>query len=79
MRLESHPEISAGWKRTVAEWYAHGETMPALKEGIPLGLANRFAASCHFGVGGGEWGDTSLVGNEVRIRFRLALRGVGPL
>ena len=36
MRLESHPEISVGWKRTVAEWYAHGETMDKLGEGIPL-------------------------------------------
>ena len=54
MRLDSHPEISVGWKRTVAEWYAHGETMDALGEGIPLGTANRFAASLHVGVGGGR-------------------------
>lgn len=26
-----------------------------------------------FGVGKGEWGDTTLVGNEVRIRFALQL------
>lgn len=55
MRLESHPEISAGWKRTVAEWYAHGETMDKLGEGIPLGTARRFAASLHVGVGGGAY------------------------
>jgi hypothetical protein len=55
MRLESHPEISAGWKRTVAEWYAHGETMDKLSEGIPLGTARRFAASLHVGVGGGAY------------------------
>src|SRR5262249_60297512 len=55
MRLDSHPEISVGWRRTVAEWYAHGETMDKLGEGIPLGTANRFAASCHFGVGGGSY------------------------
>jgi hypothetical protein len=55
MRLESHPEISAGWKRTVAEWYAHGETMDKLGEGIPLGTARRFAASLHVGVGGGGY------------------------
>ena len=53
MRLESHPEISVGWKRTVAEWYAHGETIDKLGEGIPLGTAQRFAASLHVGVGGG--------------------------
>jgi hypothetical protein len=55
MRLESHPEISVGWKRTVAEWYAHGETMDKLSEGIPLGTARRFAASLHVGVGGGAY------------------------
>jgi hypothetical protein len=55
MRLTSHPEISVGWRRTVAEWYAHGETIEKLKEGIPLGAGNRFAASCHFGVGGGAY------------------------
>ncbi len=55
MRLESHPEISTGWRRTVREWYAHGETMDALAEGIPLGTANRFAASLHVGVGDGSY------------------------
>jgi hypothetical protein len=55
MRLDSHPEISVGWWRTVNEWYAHGETVPKVGEGIPLGTANRFAASCHFGVGGGSY------------------------
>jgi hypothetical protein len=55
MRLESHPEISVGWQRTVAEWYAHGETMDKLGEGIPLGTARRFAASLHVGVGGGAY------------------------
>jgi len=55
MRLDSHPEISVGWRRTVSEWYAHGETIWKTGEGIPLGTANRFAASCHFGVGGGAY------------------------
>ncbi len=55
MRLDSHPEISAGWRRTVAEWYAHGETMDKIGEGIPLGTANRFAASLHVGVAGGSY------------------------
>src|SRR6266581_5401477 len=55
MRLESHPEISVGWRRTVAEWYAHGETMDTIGEGIPLGTANRFAASLHVGVAGGAY------------------------
>ena len=55
MRLDSHPEISVGWRRTVSEWYAHGETMDKLGEGIPLGTARRFAASLHVGVGGGGY------------------------
>jgi hypothetical protein len=55
MRYDSHPEIAAGWRRTVAEWYAHGETMDKIGEGIPLGTANRFAASLHVGVGGGSF------------------------
>ncbi len=55
MRLDSHPEVSAGWRRTVSEWYAYGETMDKLGEGIPLGTANRFAASLHVGVGGGAY------------------------
>ena len=53
MRFDSHPEISTGWQRTVSEWYAHGETKDKVGEGIPLGTANRFAASLHVGVGGG--------------------------
>ena len=55
MRLDAHPEVSTGWRRTVREWYAHGETMPKIEEGIPLGTANRFAASLHVGVSGGGY------------------------
>lgn len=29
-----------------------------------------------FGIGDGEWGDTSLVADEVQVRFRLLLSGV---
>jgi hypothetical protein len=55
VRLDRHPEISVGWRRTVSEWYAHGDTIWRIGEGIPLGTANRFAASLHFGVGGGAY------------------------
>jgi Glycosyl hydrolase family 20, domain 2/Glycosyl hydrolase family 20, catalytic domain len=55
MRLDTHPEISTGWRRTVAELYAHGETIDKLGEGIPLGTAHRFAASLHVGVAGGAY------------------------
>jgi polyisoprenoid-binding protein YceI len=30
-------------------------------------------------VGDGEWTDTSVVDNEVQVRFRLTLAGLGPL
>ena len=32
-----------------------------------------------FEIGDGEWADTSLVADEVQIRFRLALSGIGPI
>lgn len=32
-----------------------------------------------FKVGDGEWADTSMVANDVRIRFKLTLTGLGPL
>jgi polyisoprenoid-binding protein YceI len=32
-----------------------------------------------FGIGAGEWGDTSLVANDVTVRFKLALTGLPPL
>lgn len=31
-----------------------------------------------FGIGEGEWADTSLVANEVQVRFRIALEGMAP-
>jgi polyisoprenoid-binding protein YceI len=30
-------------------------------------------------IGEGEWADTSLVANEVQVRFKLALTGIPPL
>jgi polyisoprenoid-binding protein YceI len=32
-----------------------------------------------FKIGEGDWGDTSIVANEVQVRFKLALSGLGPL
>ncbi len=32
-----------------------------------------------FKVGEAEWADTSLLANDVQVRFRLALTGLGPL
>jgi polyisoprenoid-binding protein YceI len=32
-----------------------------------------------FGIGQGEWSDTSLVADDVQIKFKIALSGVGPV
>jgi polyisoprenoid-binding protein YceI len=32
-----------------------------------------------FKVGDGEWTDTSMVGNDVQVRFKFTLAGLGPL
>ena len=32
-----------------------------------------------FKIGDGEWSDTSLVANDVQVRFKLAFSGVAPL
>ena len=32
-----------------------------------------------FGIGGGAWADTSLVADEVQVKFKLSLSGLGPL
>ena len=32
-----------------------------------------------FGVGEGEWSDTSIVADDVQVRFKLALSGLPPL
>ena len=32
-----------------------------------------------FKIGDGEWSDTSMVADDVQVKFKLALAGVGPL
>lgn len=32
-----------------------------------------------FGIGDGEWTDTSLLADEVQVQFKLVLAGLGPL
>jgi polyisoprenoid-binding protein YceI len=32
-----------------------------------------------FKIGEGDWGDTSMVANDVQVRFKLALTGLAPL
>jgi len=56
---------------------------------VPVALAQDGAATTasgtfvirrlDFRIGDGDWKDTSMVANDVQVRFRLALTGVGPL
>jgi polyisoprenoid-binding protein YceI len=56
---------------------------------VPVALAQTGAATTatgafvikrlDFKVGDGDWKDTSMVADDVQVRFRLALTGVGPL
>jgi len=32
-----------------------------------------------FGIGAGDWSDTSMVADDVQVTFKLALAGLGPL
>lgn len=56
---------------------------------VPVQLTQNGAASTatgsftikrlEFKVGEGDWADTSMVANEVQVRFKLALTGIAPL
>ena len=56
---------------------------------VPLAIAQAYGQSVASGsltiqrlafkVGEGEWADTSLVANDVLIRFKFTLAGLGPL
>jgi polyisoprenoid-binding protein YceI len=56
---------------------------------VPVALAQAGAATTasgafvikrlDFKIGDGEWKDTSMVANDVQVKFKLALTGVGPL
>jgi polyisoprenoid-binding protein YceI len=63
-----------------------GSTQPVV---VPVQLTQSGAASMATGsfaikrlafkVGEGEWADTSMVADEVQVRFKLALTGLAPL
>lgn len=63
-----------------------GSTQPVV---VPVQLAQSGTASTATGsftikrlafkVGEGEWADTSMVADDVQVRFKLALTGLGPL
>jgi len=55
VRLKSHPEIAAGWKRTEMELYAYGEQVQKVGESGPLGPGRRFQDTTHRGIGGGGY------------------------
>lgn len=56
---------------------------------VPVALAQQGAASIatgsftikrlDFKIGEGEWTDTSMVANDVQVKFKLALTGIAPL
>jgi polyisoprenoid-binding protein YceI len=56
---------------------------------VPVTLAQAGAATTATGafvikrldykIGDGDWKDTSMVANDVQVRFKLALTGVGAL
>ncbi len=52
---------------------------------VPVTLAGNVASGAFtikrlaFGIGSGEWADTSMVADEVQVRFKLQLQGLGPL
>ncbi|MDN3919651.1 YceI family protein [Roseateles violae] len=56
---------------------------------VPIALAQAGAVSTasggfvlkrlEFKIGDGEWADTSMVANEVQVRFKLAFNGLAPL
>ena len=60
--------------------------------GIPAGFASNGGAGgittatggfvlkrLDFKIGDGDWKDTSMVANDVQVKFKLALTGVGAL
>jgi polyisoprenoid-binding protein YceI len=56
---------------------------------VPITLAQAGATSTatggfvlkrlEFKIGDGEWSDTSMVANEVQVKFKLAFNGIAPL
>ena len=54
-RFRSHPEVSTGWRRTVMELYALGETVYETGEGVPPGPKGRFSNSIHRGIAEGKY------------------------
>ena len=52
--------------------------------GSPAGPASTAVGSftlkrLDFKIGDGEWADTSMVANDVTVKFKLALSGMAPL
>lgn len=58
-----------------------GRSQPVV---VPVALDGRMASGrftirrLGFGIGGGDWSDTSLVADEVEVHFRLVLVGLKP-
>jgi polyisoprenoid-binding protein YceI len=52
---------------------------PAAPGGYAVATGSFTIQRLDYKVGDGEWTDTSVVGNEVVVRFRFTLSGLGPL
>lgn len=55
VRLDKHPEIATGWRRTFLELYAHGDQIYKTGESGPLGPENRFQDTTHHGIAAGGY------------------------
>jgi polyisoprenoid-binding protein YceI len=47
--------------------------------GTTLAVGTFVLKRLEFKIGEGDWSDTSMVANDVQVKFKLALTGVGPL
>lgn len=47
--------------------------------GLTVASGSLFVRRLAFAIGEGEWADTSMVADEVQIRFRLVLSGIAPM
>jgi polyisoprenoid-binding protein YceI len=61
---------------------AHETTVPVAltqRDGVTVASGSFPIKRLDFKIGDGEWGDTSLVADDVQVKFKLAFAGVGPL
>jgi polyisoprenoid-binding protein YceI len=52
---------------------------PPSKAGVAQASGSFVIKRLDFKIGSGEWGDTSIVADEVQVQFKLGLSGVPPM